>query len=66
LGEQIDKNKNKVNRVLPTWLAKPDFVSVDLSDQQMPVQDMPGMPWFCSSEILISLNKVLVFIYKTN
>jgi hypothetical protein len=42
LGEQIDKNKNKVNRVLPTWLAKPDFVSVDLSDQQMPVQDMAG------------------------
>ena len=42
LGELIDKNKSKVNRVLPNWLANPDFVSVDLSDQQMPVQDMQG------------------------
>ena len=42
LGEQIDKNRNKVARVLPSWLAKPDFVSVDLSDQQMPVDEMRG------------------------
>ena len=42
LGEQLDKNRNKVVRVLPSWLAKPDFVSVDLSDQQMPVGEMKG------------------------
>ena len=30
----------KVRRVLPKWLAQPDIVSLDLGDQQMPIEDM--------------------------
>ena len=55
LGEQIDKNRNKVARVLPSWLAKPDFVSVDLSDQQMPVDEMKG-------KFLNKLSRFAIFI----
>ncbi len=42
LGDVIDKSRAKVERVLPKWLNKPEFVSVDLSDHQMPVDTMPG------------------------
>jgi hypothetical protein len=42
LGDVIDKSRAKVERVLPKWLNKPEFVSVDLSDHQMPVDSMPG------------------------
>jgi hypothetical protein len=47
LGDVLDKNRQQVKRVLPGWLAKPELVSVDLSDQQMPVQNMEGKE--CSS-----------------
>ena len=35
LGEDLSKGKGKVRRVLPHWLANPDVVSVDLTDQQV-------------------------------
>ncbi len=40
LGVFNEKGKSKVKRVLPKWLASPDIISVDLGDQQMPVEDM--------------------------
>ena len=40
LGDVSSKEKSKVRRVLPKWLAQPDIVSVDLGDQQMAVEDM--------------------------
>ena len=40
LGDVASKEKAKVRRVLPKWLAQPDVVSVDLGDQQMAVDDM--------------------------
>lgn len=43
LGEDLDKTKRKIRRVLPRWLSHPDVVSVDLSDQQMAVADLPGL-----------------------
>ena len=43
LGEQEVTGKNKIRRVLPKWLANPDTVSVNLSDQQMLVDQMPGL-----------------------
>ena len=43
LGEQEVTGKNKIRRVLPKWLANPDTVSVNLSDQQMSVDLMPGL-----------------------
>ena len=43
LGEDVDKSRQKVRRVLPHWLANPDVVSVDLSDQQVAVTDMDGL-----------------------
>ena len=43
LGEQEVTGKNKIRRVLPKWLANPDTVSVNLSDQQMSVDQMPGL-----------------------
>ena len=43
LGEQEVTGKNKVRRVLPKWLSNPDTVSVNLSDQQMPVDQLPGL-----------------------
>ena len=42
LGDVTDKSKTKVQRVLPRWLQNPEFVEVDLSDHQMPVDQMPG------------------------
>jgi len=43
LGEDLAKGRNKVRRVLPHWLANPDIVSVDLSDQQVAVTDLGGL-----------------------
>ena len=43
LGEDLAKGRHKVRRVLPRWLANPDIVSVDLSDQQVAVTDMEGL-----------------------
>ena len=43
LGEDLAKGRPKVRRVLPRWLANPDIVSVDLSDQQVAVTDMEGL-----------------------
>ncbi len=43
LGEVGSQAKNRVKRVLPDWLANPDIVSVDLSDEQMAVEDMAGL-----------------------
>jgi len=43
LGEDMDKGRQKVRRVLPHWLAHPDIVSVDLSDQQVAVTDLEGL-----------------------
>ena len=40
LGVFDAKDKAKVRRVLPKWLAQPDIVSLDLGDQQMPIEDM--------------------------
>ena len=40
LGNVTSKEKVKVRRVLPKWLAKPDIVAVDLGDQQMVVENM--------------------------
>jgi len=42
LGEDLAKGRSKVRRVLPHWLANPDIVSVDLSDQQVAVNDLGG------------------------
>ena len=42
LGDVLDKNKLKVRRVLPDWLQNPDFVSIDLTDHQMPIDDLAG------------------------
>ena len=38
LGVFDAKDKAKVRRVLPKWLAQPDIVSLDLGDQQMPIE----------------------------
>ena len=43
LGEDLAKGRHKVRRVLPHWLANPDIVSVDLSDQQVAIADMEGL-----------------------
>ena len=43
LGEDLDKKKAKVRRVLPDWLANPDIVSVDYSEDQLPVEKMLGL-----------------------
>jgi len=43
LGEDLSKGKGKVRRVLPHWLANPDVVSVDLTDQQVSVGDLGGL-----------------------
>lgn len=43
LGEKLDQTNNRVQRVLPSWLSNPDFISIDLTDQQTSVQDMPGL-----------------------
>ena len=40
LGDFDHQNKAKVRRVLPKWLAEPDIISVDLSDQQLPIEKM--------------------------
>ena len=40
LGVFDAKDKAKVRRVLPKWLAQPDIVSLDLGDHQMPIEDM--------------------------
>lgn len=40
LGDVASKEKSKVRRVLPKWLAQPDIVSVDLGDEQMAIDDM--------------------------
>jgi ATP-dependent RNA helicase DDX51/DBP6 len=43
LGEKMDRSKSKVRRVLPAWLANPDVVSVDYSEDQMPVEKLAGL-----------------------
>lgn len=43
LGEDLKRSRTKVQRVLPAWLSNPDVVSVDLSDGQMPVSELPGL-----------------------
>lgn len=43
LGESATKEKAKVRRVLPKWLASPDIVAVDLGDQQMAVDEMTSL-----------------------
>ena len=45
LGENVrDQWKNKkIRRSLPSWLANPDVISVDLSDQQMPIDTLKGL-----------------------
>ena len=41
---QEDKRRRKnIRRTLPAWLSNPDVVSVDLSDQQMPVESLHGL-----------------------
>ena len=51
LGVFDEAEKVKVRRVLPKWLAEPDIVSVDLGDQQMPVEEMKQL----DSSLLSSL-----------
>ena len=43
LGESVDQSKRKVRRVLPQWLAKPDIVSVDFTEDQLPVEKLEGL-----------------------
>jgi len=43
LGESVDQSKRKVRRVLPQWLAKPDIVSVDFTEDQLPVEILEGL-----------------------
>ena len=43
LGENVDQSKRKVRRVLPQWLANPDIVSVDFTEDQLPVEKLEGL-----------------------
>ena len=45
LGQNLaDQWKNKkIKRSLPSWLANPDIISVDLSDHQMNVESLKGL-----------------------
>ena len=45
LGENLADQwrKKKFRRSLPNWLANPDVISVDLSDQQMAVESLRGL-----------------------
>ena len=43
LGDQTIQEKSKVRRVLPKWLSNPDIVSMNLNDQQMSIDQMPGL-----------------------
>ena len=35
--------KQKIRRSLPPWLANPDVISVDLTDDQMTIDNLPGL-----------------------
>ena len=45
LGENISDQwkKKKLRRSLPHWLANPNVISVDLSDQRMTIESLPGL-----------------------
>lgn len=43
LGESVDQSRRKVRRVLPQWLANPDIVSVDFTEDQLPVEELEGL-----------------------
>ena len=43
LGEKVEQSNRKVRRVLPQWLANPDIVSVDYSEDQLPVEQLEGL-----------------------
>eukprot|EP00088_Acartia_fossae_P048445 TRINITY_DN5286_c0_g1_i14.p1 TRINITY_DN5286_c0_g1~~TRINITY_DN5286_c0_g1_i14.p1 ORF type:complete len:614 (-),score=155.09 TRINITY_DN5286_c0_g1_i14:157-1998(-) len=43
LGEDLQRKKKKVNRILPNWLLNPDVAEIDYLSNQLPVTDMQGL-----------------------
>ncbi|KAH3876810.1 hypothetical protein DPMN_000660 [Dreissena polymorpha] len=43
IGDLRPAKVEKVRRVLPEWLSNPHVISADLTTDQLPVQDMPGL-----------------------
>eukprot|EP00096_Caligus_rogercresseyi_P014153 TRINITY_DN6680_c0_g1_i1.p1 TRINITY_DN6680_c0_g1~~TRINITY_DN6680_c0_g1_i1.p1 ORF type:complete len:572 (-),score=143.54 TRINITY_DN6680_c0_g1_i1:50-1765(-) len=39
----LKQSKKKARRALPRWLAEPNIISDDLKDEQMPVENIPGI-----------------------
>ena len=53
LGEKCNKNKSTVRRVLPHWLSNPNVVSVDYTEDQLPVDEFEGL----DSELIAKLKE---------